>query len=127
MKTAAPVTCPSPLCPMCNGTRCHACGQPDFSRMPGCPHGATERHGGSLAAPTPLVPRTMTQPKFRPATLPPPEPEETIISRTPTKPIEPSPGMVYQFDLADGHKVAEFFELMAKVARTMGRVRITID
>jgi hypothetical protein len=128
---------------MCNHSRCHACGQPDFSPLPGCSHTLTERHGGSLKEPTPLIPRAMTKPLL-------PEEtrarrassqsdvseetvvtdEETIINRTPTKPL-PQPlergPEVFEFDFVGGNaRGAELFELIARVMRSNGRLRVTI-
>lgn len=93
---------------MCTGDVCHACtaARRDGATVGKCVHDPEERHRAmpALSLPYDLEP-----------------------SRVPTRPMPPVLAGTCELDLADGEQAAQFLELVARVIRSKGRLRITIE
>ena len=96
--------CPGALCPMCSGTVCLMC-ESSAEKISPCVHNASERHSEIVAVPG----------------------DVPIQDRTPTQPRAPIVGGRIEVDLADGNAVASFFELVAKIARSKGRLTVIVE
>ena len=57
----------------------------------------------------------------------PPETSDFAVARAPTKPLRLGSLEIDFADGADGKSVAEFLELMAKLIRQRGKIRIVLE